>query len=161
MLSALQLSKLNHMDNKFDLFLKDTDLNKKSLFWNKLNFTTKEVGEVRKQFFPNLFSCSAQQWHSQFQDEEVFSSLFLSESCSLWRTLFHIWRCGEHHTDRWDLQPFPGWGKAAKVIQMFVQLPAWINTNILPSEFTFPLSMLRREMSFSWAATWRIWSGES
>lgn len=49
------MSKLNHMANKFDLFLKDTDLNKKFLLWNKLNFTTKEVGEVRKQFFPHLF----------------------------------------------------------------------------------------------------------
>lgn len=76
MLSVLQMSKLNHMANKFDLFLKDIDLNKKFLLWNKLNFTTKEVGEVRKQFFPHIFSWSAQQWHSQFQDEEVLSYFF-------------------------------------------------------------------------------------
>jgi len=29
MLSILQMSELNHMADKFDLFLKDTDLNKK------------------------------------------------------------------------------------------------------------------------------------
>lgn len=43
------------MANKFDSFLKDTDLNKKFLLWNKWNFTPKVVGEVRKQCFLIVF----------------------------------------------------------------------------------------------------------
>lgn len=41
-------------------------------------------------------------------------------------------------------------------LKTLVELSASLNTKILPYEFTFPLRMLKREMS-SWAGTWGIW----
>lgn len=111
MVSVLQMSKLNHMANKFDSFLKDTDLNKKFLLWNKWNFTTKEVGEVRKQFLPHLFfliSTAVAQSVPGWRSFQLFFSVW--NRCSLWRSC--------HHTDRGEPQPFPVWGKASKVIQV-------------------------------------------